>query len=49
MAVVTLGLPNFEGKEDEDMNVFLNLFRGYLHGININPVGAQRDQALGIL
>ena len=48
MAVVTLGLPIFEGKEDDDVNTFINLFQGYLHGINVDPV-ANSAQALGIL
>ena len=41
--------PTYSGTTDEDVDTFINLFRGYLAAINVNPVGAQRYQALGIL
>src|ERR1700722_14493699 len=55
MAVATLGMPTFSGRDDEDLFVFIDLYRGYLHSIGVNPLdlaggppnGSQR--ALGIL
>ena len=37
MANVTLGMPIFSGDPDEDVELFLDLFRGYLAGLGINP------------
>src|ERR1700719_3101544 len=55
MAVATLGMPTFSGRDDEDLFVFIDLYRGYLHSIGVDPLdlaggppnGSQR--ALGIL
>ena len=55
MAVATLGMLTFSGRDDEDLFVFIDLYRGYLHSISVNPLdlaggppnGSQR--ALGIL
>jgi hypothetical protein len=54
MAFATLGMPTFSGKEDEDLFIFIDLYRGYLNAIGIdpadvagNPTGASR--AMGIL
>ena len=40
MANVTLGMPIFSGDPDEDVKLFLDLFRGYLAGLGINPADA---------
>src|SRR5271167_4014753 len=37
MANVTLGMSIFSGEPDEDVELFLDLFRGYLAGLGINP------------
>jgi len=47
MANIALGLPTFAGLEDEDIDSFIHLFRGYLHAIGVDPV-VNGDQALGI-
>ena len=54
MANVTLGIPIFSGDPNEDVELFLDLFRDYLavFGINLadnasNPIGYSR--ALGLL
>jgi hypothetical protein len=54
MANVTLGMPIFSGEPDEDVELFLDLFRGYLAGLGINPadnVGnpTGHSRALGLL
>ncbi|EXX58409.1 hypothetical protein RirG_198280 [Rhizophagus irregularis DAOM 197198w] len=40
MATVALGLPIFEGREDENFNQFIKLYKEYLHSFNINPADA---------
>ena len=40
MANVTLGMPIFSGDPDEDVELFLDLFRGYLAGLVIDPTDA---------
>lgn len=54
MAVVTIGLPTFNGTENDDLDKFIALYRGHLNSININsldlvanPSGSAR--ATGIL
>jgi hypothetical protein len=54
MANVTLGMPIFSNEPDEDVDLFLDLFRGYIAGLGINsadntgnPPGHSR--ALGLL
>ena len=55
MAVISIGLPVFEDGLDDDIEVFINLYWGYLHGIGIDPTnpgggpptGANR--AMGVL
>ena len=54
MAVATLGLPVFRSTEDEDLFIFIDLYRGYLNSIGVDPLadggpptGWQR--AVGIL
>ena len=37
MTNVTLGMPIFSGDPNEDVELFLDLFRGYLAGLEINP------------
>ena len=37
---VTLGMPIFSGDPDEDVELFLDLFRGYLAGLGIDPTDA---------
>src|SRR6202008_3595502 len=54
MANVTLGMPIFSGEPDEDVELFLNLFRGYLAGLGINPADnagnpTGHSRALGLL
>ncbi|PKY56071.1 hypothetical protein RhiirA4_476088 [Rhizophagus irregularis] len=50
-----LGLPIFEGCEDENFDRFIELYKGYLHSLNINPADAAGGplagykKALGIL
>ena len=36
MAVVSIGLPVFEGGLDDDIEVFIDLYQEYLHGIGID-------------
>ena len=40
MANITLGMPIFSGDPDEDVELFLDLFRGYLAGLGIDPTDA---------
>ena len=54
MANVTLGMPLFSGEPDEDVDLFLDLFRGYLAGLGINPTDnasnpTRYSRALGLL
>src|SRR5271170_2375031 len=55
MAVVSIGLPIFKGTEDNDLFIFIDLYRGYLNGIGIDPldnVGGPPsgcERAMGIL
>ena len=50
MAAVTVDPPKFSGGIEDDIEQFTRLFRGFLHSLNINPVGAVgRAQALGML
>ena len=54
MANVTLGMPIFSGEPDEDVELFLDLFRGYLAGLGINPADnagnpTGHSRALGLL
>ena len=49
MAGVTITPPFFSGGIDEDINVFIRRFPGFLDGVNINPVGNQGGRALGML
>ena len=54
MANVTLGMPIFSGDPDEDVELFLDLFRGYLAGLGINPADnagnpTGHSRALGLL
>ena len=36
MTNVALGMPIFSGDPDEDVELFLDLFRGYLAGLDID-------------
>jgi hypothetical protein len=54
MALISLGMPAFDGTEDDDLNLFISIFRSYLDSVNVNsldyaanPTGASR--AMGIL
>ena len=54
MALVSLGLPVFNGTEEDDLELFISLYLGYLASVNVNyrdragnPSGAKR--AMGIL
>ena len=54
MALVTLGLPTYDGTEEADLDLFIGLYRGHLNAVNVNPLdlvanpsGASR--AMGIL
>ena len=54
MATVALGLPIFGGGEDEDLDRFIELYKGYLHSLNIDPAAAGGppagwEKAMGIL
>jgi hypothetical protein len=54
MAVVTIGLPVFKGTDDEDLNVFIDLYRGHLDSLNIDPTNragnlSPAKRAMGIL
>ena len=54
MANVTLGMPIFSGDPDEDVELFLDLFRGYIAGLGINPADnagnpTGHSRALGLL
>ena len=40
MANVTLRMPIFSGDPDEDVDLFLDLFRGYLAGLSIDLTDA---------
>ena len=48
MAGVTVNPPPFGGHIDEDLNIFIRRFRGFLNGIGIDPVGNQRERAIGL-
>ena len=37
MALITLGLPVFSGGPKEDVERHVELFTGYINGLNINP------------
>src|SRR2546430_13159153 len=54
MALVSLGLPVFNGTEEDDLELFIGLYLGYIASVNVNyqdhggnPAGAKR--AFGIL
>ena len=54
MALVSLGLPVFNSTEEDDLELFISLYLGYLASVNVNyrdragnPSGAKR--AMGIL
>lgn len=54
MALISLGMPVFSGTEEDDLELFISLYRGYLASVNVNPLdlvanpsGASR--AMGIL
>ena len=49
MAGITVTPPKFSGAIDEDINIFIRRFQGFLDGLGINPVGAQRNRAIGML
>jgi hypothetical protein len=54
MANIALGLPIFAGREEDDLERFIELYKGYLHTLGINPaagVGAPTgwEKANGIL
>src|ERR1700722_1010956 len=38
MAVVTIGLPIFRGGEDDDLFNYIDLYRGHLNSLGINPL-----------
>ena len=54
MALITVGMPLFSGEPDEDINRFVDLFKGYLAGLGIDPTDAAagppsgRERALGL-
>ena len=48
MALVSLGLPVFNGTEEDDLELFISLFLGYIASVNVNyqdhggnPAGAK--------
>ena len=41
MALVSLGLPVFNGTEEDDLELFISLYLGYLASVNVN----YRDRA----
>src|SRR5437667_12289319 len=54
MALVSLGIPVFNGTEEDDLELFISLYLGYIASVNVNyqdhggnPGGARR--AFGIL
>ncbi len=54
MALVSLGLPVYNATEEDDLELFISLYLGYLASVNVNyqdhggnPAGAKR--AFGIL
>jgi hypothetical protein len=54
MALVSLGMPVFNATEEDDLDLFINLYRGYLASVGVNyqdraanPSGVKR--AMGIL
>jgi hypothetical protein len=54
MATVALGLPIFEGREEDDLGRFIELYKGYLHSLGINPAAeggppAGWEKGMGIL
>nr|CAG8666253.1 1806_t:CDS:2 [Entrophospora candida] len=49
MAGVTVTPPIFSGGIDENINTFIRRFQGFLDGVGINPVGAQKERAIGML
>ena len=49
MAGITVTPPFFSGGIDENINIFIRRFQGFLDGVGINPVGGQRDRAIGML
>ena len=38
MAIITIGLPIFKGGEDDDLFNFIDLYRGHLNSLDINPL-----------
>ena len=36
MALVSLGLPVFNGTEEDDLELFISLYLGYLASVNVN-------------
>jgi hypothetical protein len=54
MANIALGLPIFAGREEDDLGRFIELYKGYLHTLGINPAAdggppAGYEKANGIL
>jgi hypothetical protein len=54
MANIALGLPIFAGREEDDLERFIELYKGYLHTLGINPAAgagppAGWEKANGIL
>jgi hypothetical protein len=54
MALISLGMPVFNGTEDDDFELFVQLFLGYLHSVNVNPFDragnpSGQKRAMGIL
>ena len=37
MATVALGLPIFAGNEEDDLERFIELYKGYIHSLGIDP------------
>ena len=48
MAHATLGIPQFSGNIDEDVEGFIHLFRGFLHGVGVNPLDIAGGVAPGV-
>ena len=54
MATVAIGMPVFAGNDDDDLERFFELYKGYIHSIGIDPSAvagnpAGWEKAMGIL
>ena len=54
MATIAIGMPVFAGNDDDDLERFFELYKGYIHSIGIDPSAvagnpAGWEKAMGIL